>query len=134
MSALIEGFKKEHSEIIATLNEVEELGILSREGQAKLLSVEASLLEHLWNEDDRLYPVLRKEAEHNKKLKETLDVFANDTENIYGDMLEFFGKYSEGAIDSKFEGEFEHLFATLRTRIMNEENFLYSEYEKIDQQ
>ncbi len=29
MSALIEGFKKEHSEIIATLNEVEKLGILS---------------------------------------------------------------------------------------------------------
>ncbi len=133
MSALIEGFKKEHSEIIATLNEVEELGILSREGQAKLVSVKASLLEHLWNEDERLYPVLRKEAERNKKLKEILDVFANDAENIYGDMLEFFGKYTEGAIDSKFEGEFEHLFATLRTRIRNEENFLYSEYEKIDQ-
>ena len=132
MSALIEGFKKEHSEIIATLNEVEELGILSEEGQAKLASVKASLLEHLWNEDERFYPVLRKEAERNKKLKEILDVFANDAENIYGDMLEFFGKYSEGAIDSKFEGEFEHLFATLRTRIRNEENFLYSEYEKID--
>ncbi len=133
MSALIEGFKKEHSEIIATLNEVEEHGILSEEGQAKLASVEASLLEHLWNEDERLYPVLRKEAERNKKLKETLDVFANDAESIYGDMLEFFGKYTEGAIDSKFEGEIEHLFATLRTRIRNEENFLYSEYEKIDQ-
>jgi hypothetical protein len=133
MSALIDEFKKEHSEIIATLNEVEELGILSREGLAKLVSVKASLLEHLWNEDEQLYPVLRKEAGHNKKLKEILDVFANDTENIYGDMLEFFGTYTEGAIDSKFTGEFEHLFATLRTRIRNEENFLYSEYEKIDQ-
>lgn len=133
MSALIEEFKKEHSEIIATLNEVEELGILSEKGQAKLASVEASLLEHLWNEDEQLYPVLRKEAERNKKLKETLDVFASDTENIYGDMLEFFGKYTEGAIDSKFTGEFEHLFATLKTRIWNEENFLYDEYENIDQ-
>ncbi len=133
MSALIEGFKKEHSKIIATLNEVEELGILSEEGQAKIASVEASLLEHLWNEDERLYPVLRKEAEDNKKLKEILDIFANDAESIYGDMLEFFGKYSDGAIDSKFEGEFEHLFATLRTRIWNEENHLYSEYEKLDQ-
>ncbi len=133
MSTLIEGFKKEHSEIIATLNEVEKLGILSEEGQAKLVSVEASLLKHLWNEDEQLYPVLQKEAKHNKKLKEILNVFANDTENIHGDMLEFFGKYTEGAIDSKFTGEFEHLFATLRTRIRNEENFLYSEYEKIDQ-
>ena len=91
------------------------------------------MLEHLWNEDERLYPVLWKEAEHNKKLEETLYVFAIDTENIYGDMLDFFGKYTEGAIDSKFKGEFEHLLAALRTRIMNEENFLYSEYEKLDQ-
>ena len=63
----------------------------------------------------------------------SLYVFAIDTENIYGNMLDFFGKYTEGAIDSKFEGEFEHLLAALRTRIMNEENFLYSEYEKLDQ-
>ena len=91
------------------------------------------MLEHLWNEDERFYPVLWKEAEHNKKLEETSYVFAIDTENIYGDMLDFFGKYTEGAIDSKFEGEFKHLLAALRTRIMNEESFLYSEYEKLDQ-
>ena len=39
MSALIEGFKRDHSEIIEALKKVEELGILTKEGQAKLISV-----------------------------------------------------------------------------------------------
>ena len=68
--------KKEHSEIVAILNEVKELGILSKEGQAKLMSLKASLLEHLWNENERIYPVLWKGAEHNKELRELLDLFA----------------------------------------------------------
>jgi hypothetical protein len=131
MSALIEELKKEHSEIIATLNEVRELGILSEEGQAKLRSAKESLLEHLKKEDERLYPVLRKEAEHNKKLKEILDVFAMDMENVSKIVLEFFDKYSEEVIDSAVQGEFEDLFAAFRNRIRNEEDILYEEHEKI---
>jgi hypothetical protein len=131
MSALIEELKKEHSEIIATLNEIRELGILSEEGQAKLRSAKESLLEHLKKEDERLYPVLRKEAEHNKKLKEILDVFAMDMENVSKIVLEFFDKYSEEVIDSAVQGEFEDLFAAFRNRIRNEEDILYEEHEKI---
>jgi hypothetical protein len=41
MSALIEEFKREHAKIIAMLKEVKELGILSKEGQARLMSIEA---------------------------------------------------------------------------------------------
>lgn len=133
MSALIEVFKKDHSEIIDTLKEVRELGILSEEGQAKLISVKESLLEHLKKEDDRLYPVLWKEAEHNKKLKELLDVFAKDMENVSKVVLEFFDKYSEEVVDSTITGAFEELFAAFRNRIRNEEDILYEEHEKIEQ-
>ena len=133
MSALIEGFKKEHSEILAILNEVKELGILSKEGQAKLMSIKASLLEHLKKEDERLYPVLRKEAEHNKKLKELLDVFAVDMENVSRVVMEFFDKYSEEVVDNAVSGEFEKLFAALQNMIRNEEDILYEEHEKINQ-
>ena len=133
MSALIDEFKKEHSEIIDTLKEIKELGVLSEEGQAKLISAKESLLEHLKKEDEQLYPVLRKEAEHNKKLKEILDVFAVDMENVSRVVMEFFDKYSEGVIDSVVSGAFENLFAAFRNRIRNEEDILYDEYEKIDQ-
>ncbi len=133
MSALIDEFKKEHSKIIDTLKEVKELGILSEEGQAKLASVKESLLEHLKKEDEQLYPVLKKEAGHNEKLKELLDVFAKDMENVSRVVMDFFDKYSSKVIDSSATGAFEDLFAAFRNRLRNEEDILYEEYEKKDQ-
>ncbi len=43
MSVLIEELKKEHSEIVATLNEVTELGISSTDGQANLMFAKVRL-------------------------------------------------------------------------------------------
>lgn len=133
MSALINEFKKDHTKILDTLKEIKELGVLSEEGQAKLISAKESLLEHLRKEDELLYPVLKKEAEHNEKLKELLDVFAKDMENVSRVVMDFFDKYSEDVIDSAVTDEFEHLFAAFRNRIRHEEDILYEEHEKINQ-
>ena len=133
MSALINEFKKDHTKILDTLKEIKELGVLSEEGQAKLISAKESLLKHLKKEDELLYPVLKKEAEHNEKLKELLDVFAKDMENVSRVVMDFFDKYSEDVIDSAVTDEFEHLFAAFRNRIRHEEDILYEEYEKLDQ-
>ena len=132
MSALIEEFKSEHAKIIAMLNEVKELGILSRQGQARLMSIKAHLLSHLKEEDEKLYPVLRKEAEDNERLKNTLDLFALDMEKVSSVVQEFFDKYSEGAFDEAFPAEFKSLFAALSSRIRNEEDALYVEYDEIN--
>ena len=131
MSALIEEFKKEHSEIIEALKEVEELGILTKEGQAKLMSVKAALLEHLKEEDEKFYPILRKEAEQNKKLKEALDIFAKDLENVSKVVLEFFDRFDKGVLGTRLLWDFETLIMVLRNRIMNEEIFLYGYFEKV---
>ena len=133
MSALIEEFKREHSGILAILNEAKELGILSHEGQSKLMSVKAILLEHLWNENERLYPVLWKEAEHNNDIKDVLDLFAVEMENVSIIVQEFFDKYYGGVIDEDFPREFEIFFTAISKRIRNEEDALYEEYEKINQ-
>ncbi len=69
MSALIEEFKREHSEIVDALKEVKALGILTKKGRAKLMSVKPILIEHLGKEDKKFYPVLLKAAEQNKKTK-----------------------------------------------------------------
>jgi CRP-like cAMP-binding protein len=133
MSALIREFKKEHSEILAVLNEVEGFDILSKEGQAKLMSVKMILLEHLKKEDVKFYPVLYKVAEHNNNLKNILDLFVMDVENVSRVALEFFDKYYRGVLGKKSQEEFESLFVTLRNRIRNEEDLLYKEYEKINE-
>ncbi len=135
MSILIEELKKEHSEILAELNEVKKLGILSKEGQDKLMSLEVSLFAHLEMEDDELYPALRKEAEHNNSIKDTLDLFAIDMENVSKIVREFFEKYSEGfsGIDIKeLSEDFENLLTALTKRICNEEESLYDEYETLN--
>ncbi len=62
MSVLIEELEKEHSEIVATLNDVKELGISSIEGQAKLMFAKVSLLAHIKKEEEQFYPVLRRQA------------------------------------------------------------------------
>ena len=135
MSILIEELKKEHSEILATFNEVKELGILSKEGQDKLLSLEVGLLAHLEMEDDQLYPALKKEAEHSNSMKDTLELFAMDMESVSKIVREFFEKYSEGfsGMDLKeLSEDFENLLAALTKRIGNEEESLYEEYETLD--
>ena len=132
MSALIEEFKREHAKIFDMLNEVRELGLLSREGQTKLMSAKASLLAHLKKEDEKLYPVLRKEAENNVRLKNTLDLFLMDMENVSSVVQRFFDKYSEGVVDEEFPTEFESFFTALYKRIRNEEDALYKEYEGVD--
>ncbi len=134
MSVLIEELKKDHSEIFDTLNEVKELGILSKEGQSKLMSAKECLLTHIKNEDEQLYPVLKKEAENNKQLESALDLCAIDMENVSRIVLEFFDKYSRRAFsDMELQREFENLFTALDERIRNEEDILYGEYEMMNQ-
>ncbi len=127
MSVLIKELKKDHSEIVAILNEVKELGISSKEGQAKLLSVKEHLLTHLNKEDEQLYPVLRKEAEINKQLESILDLFAMDMEKVSRVVQEFFDKYSRGVSGTELQKEFENLCEALDKRISNEEDILYEE-------
>ncbi len=134
MSALIEEFKREHSEILAMLNEIKELGILTHKGQEKLMSVKSCLIEHLNKEDEKFYPVLNKAAEQNKKLKELLESLANGLQTLSIGMAEFFDKYSRGILDTKFEEEFENLFVALCKRMRQEEFILYDEYNMLNQQ
>ncbi len=114
------------------LNEVKELGLLSKEGQARLMSIKEHLLAHIKKEDEKLYPVLRKEAEDNEKLKNTLDLFAMDMEEVSSAVQKFFDKYSGGEIDENFSINFESLSVALSSRIRNEEDALYEEYEEIN--
>jgi hypothetical protein len=133
MSALIDEFKREHSEIVDALKEVKALGILTKEGQAKLMSVKPSLIEHLSKEDKKLYPVLWKEAEQNRKLKADLDVFAKDWEGVSVFAFGFLDKYKKGLLRARLLRGFETLNFVLLNRMRNEEKFLYDAYDKIVQ-
>ena len=133
MLVLIDQLIKEHFKILADLTEANNLGIITEKGQSKLFSAKADLLEHLKNEDEHLYPVLRKEAENNKNLEIILNTFSNEMEDISISIMKFIDKYSNGVLDSKYVVSFESIFATLSARIKKEESVIFVEYEKINQ-
>ena len=129
MIALVKELKNEHSVILAILNEVKRLGILSKEGHAKLVSAKEHLLTHLKKEDRQLYPFLIKEAKGNKRLEDTLVLLAIDMADVSRVALEFFDKYSKCVLGKEFQEESGSLFVLLRNRIRNEEDILYEKYE-----
>ncbi|MEW6741078.1 MAG: hemerythrin domain-containing protein [Nitrospirota bacterium] len=133
MSKLVEELKRDHVLMVDMLNKVKELGITKKEGQDILISAKANLLAHLKKEDRDLYPVLKKAAETNSSMKQTLEIFARDMEEISKFALQFFDKYSHGGSGIEFARDFGKLFATLTGRIRKEEDILYREYEKISQ-
>ncbi len=131
MLALIEKFKKDHAEIIDALKECRELGMLTKKGKTKLMSVKSSLLEHLKEEEEKLYTVLYNEADQNMNLKERLEIFAKDWGNVYTIAFEIFDRYDKGVSNEGLMLDFGSLFTVLRQRMRNEEDFLYGEYERI---
>ena len=133
MSVLIEELKKEHLEITAALDEVNEIGINSKEGQYKLLSLKERILRHLKKEDERIFPLLRAEAEYNKKLKKTLDLYATNLSNVTVDAQKFFDRHCKRDTNIMFVGEFVALFTAINARMKNEEEIIFKEYEKINQ-
>ncbi|MBI5970137.1 MAG: hemerythrin domain-containing protein [Deltaproteobacteria bacterium] len=132
MDRLISEFQRDHVVIMDTLNVVKRHGLSSREGKDGLNSVRDTLLAHLKKEDAHLYPVLRKAAEKDEALKQTLDLFAKDMAEISNAALKFFAKYAAGGAGTEFARDFGGLYATLQGRIRKEENNLYKAYEKLN--
>lgn len=132
MSWLVEKLKREHAEILKTIEVVKMYGISSKSGQDTLMSVKDRLLEHLQNEDEQLYPVLRNAARDNPELNKLLEVFAKDMENISQVAMEFFAKYSGGGCGMEFARDFGRLTGLLSQRIIKEGSILYEEYDKLE--
>jgi hypothetical protein len=131
MSKLVEELKKQHVAILQIFGEIQSLGIESKEGQAKMQAAKTGLLAHLGKEDKEFYPVMRKAAETDNRLRMLLRDFAQDMEKISGFALKFFDKYAGGGSGIEFAKDFATLASTLKSRISREETILYKEYDEI---
>lgn len=132
MLKLIEELTKEHSLIIKALNKARKPGVVTKEGQNEILSVKDIILAHIKKEDKEFYPVLRKAAESNQKLRELLVEFDKDMGEIYCYSIEFFGN-NEAITGSNLAIEIEKFVSILERRTLREETFLFAEFEKLNQ-
>lgn len=103
----------------------------SKETQAWILSIKTILLSHLRKEDTQLYPVLKKAAEKDDNLKQTLHMFAQDMDSVAKTALEFVEKYSKGGEKFSFARDLGKITVAIKTRISKEENILYNKFDQI---
>lgn len=128
MSGLLEELKNEHRIMLDILDQVRQLGISSKTGQDKFLSIRDLLISHMRKEDERYYPALKQAAENNEALKLTLDYFARDMKVVSRRAMQVFDKYAQGGTDAEFTGDLTLLYMTLKDRIRIEEENLFKKY------
>jgi hypothetical protein len=153
MSALIDRLKLEHAEIIDLLLRAKLLDVRSEDGQKMLLESKDRILSHLREEDGELYPFLRTKAMNDKDLRTDLDYFEEDMKRVTKVAVHFYDRYSEESlkktetsksilgrfkrkkpenrVQEHFVQDFEKLHRILLDRIRQEENVLYTAYEKL---
>ncbi len=132
MSKLIEELKREHRAIVGTINEVNRLGIGTREGQNMLMSAKNSFIAHLKKEDEQIYPLLNRAAENDPELKTTLDFYATNMDEISITVFDFFEKYSYGDSGLEFSTDYGILYTTLSMRITKEEAVIYKKFDELN--
>ncbi len=118
--------------IIDDIHNIEWLGIYSKEGKRILFIAKRDLLAHLEKEDKKLYLVLRKATESNKKFKKKLDDYSKNEEKVTEFALHFFDTYSVESSGTEFKLDCERLYSSLKARILDME-ILFKEYNKLKQ-
>lgn len=131
MSVLIHDLQKEHESILDVIRSMHGgQGVAGRDAREKLILAKRLFLSHLEKEDQELYPVLRKAApgsETEKRLKDS-DKELQEVSQIAN---AFFAKYLDGNQGGDFIADSANFLYRLEARLVNEEAFLYQEYDRM---
>ncbi|MCK4907367.1 MAG: hemerythrin domain-containing protein [Spirochaetes bacterium] len=130
MHPIIEKLKKEHQLILHAFKNIKKIGPETRISGKILSSIKNDLIEHLSNEDENIYPVLKHAAVNDKYTNKIVELFVSEMEALSTTILQFFEKYHDKEADKDFLKEFDIIFTALEKRIVKEENILFEEYNK----
>jgi hemerythrin-like domain-containing protein len=128
MSELISILKDEHQKIKDLLSNVYEYVGSESKKIDFVNQLDNLVTEHLRKEENELYPFLKEEAKEDNSLKNKMDAFLNNREEIKSFTLYYIDKYSKGNFDDKFSGDTAKLLSSLRQCMIKEEVSIYSEY------
>lgn len=132
---IVISFKKEHAELIEAFESIKKFGIEQREGVRAFWKSENLLVNHLINEDNNMYPLLKKAAESDPGLKEIVQQFSAEMSNIV-DKINHFSKdliaAEEASDHTGLSNELAEIGKILTRRIKLEEAVIYPAFEKIE--
>jgi hypothetical protein len=128
---LLAALRHDHELLVTRLEKVKDLGVTSADGRRELLAIETILVAHLKREDAEFYPAKRAAAIGDAHLKQTLELFASDMDEISAAAVAFFDKHASGDAPGDFARDAGRFLATLKARIQREESILYKKYERL---
>jgi hypothetical protein len=131
MRVLVEKLKKEHREILDTLEEIRALGIYSDEVLLKLEKLKDEISRHFLKEDDGVFRVLFLQAKNDEGLSRLLNFFSKESSAVSEHICTFFKKYKESDESFDFHTECSRLIEVFKSLIRKEEEYLFVELEKI---
>lgn len=129
--ALIRELNADHAILLSKLDAIRRRGTVDSEGQALLIEVRSFLVTHLEKEEMHFYPDMRKAAETNENLRETLQIMGTEMEAISAKALTMIDGWLAGEGLVSFTSNFESFHSLLADRIRREEHSLYSKFLKL---
>jgi iron-sulfur cluster repair protein YtfE (RIC family) len=128
---LIVELRANHADMVQVLEEARACGD-PQQTRALLFKARDALTAHMELEDDEFYPVLRKHAATDAKLRSTLDILAKDMTEISAFAAAFFHLCANEELDDEdLTLECEQLVTILMARLWKEENILFPRYIKL---
>ncbi len=132
MADLVNELHEEHNYMKELLEKIRAKGLTSEESRNELFRVKELLLSHMKKEDEKLYPVLKENAEKEDRFEETLRWYVDEMESISKKALDFFNKYENINNNSvEFSKDIGELIALLTQRIRKEEMVLFQKYKEV---
>jgi hemerythrin superfamily protein len=135
----IKKLKEEHKIVIKLLDKIGSAKPGGDNFLEKISQCEEILIQHVVKEDNQIHPALEKAGEKNKKLSKLVKRSSDEMAEVTLCAVLFFQKYSGNTIQGskkkdRFSADFKNFRKVLLERIKVEENYLFSEYEKISKQ
>lgn len=127
MSLLTKILNDEHAALLELFNKFERIDIKSQESRDQFAIIKFYLFEHLKKEDGYLYPEL-------EKLKGgglIGNTFSEEMKALSDKARKFFAKYERGPFGLEFSRELGEFIATLKRRIIRENEILLPKYDEL---
>ena len=131
MSEIIERFRREHKTLLRVLKACKEDALDSNMCKTRAKIAHDLLMEHLDSEAVEIYEPLRREAEHDPRLKKILDASERDVDAIKAAAARFFEDCSTSAVRMDFVKHFSVFYILLKDKVANEESIVFPEYERL---
>jgi serine/threonine protein kinase/hemerythrin-like domain-containing protein len=126
---VVEDLISEHRTLREALDAIKTVDVASPQGREKILEMKKALLDHMHHEEQAIGGALKRAAERDEGLRQTLIMFETDLEDLYGEMIALFDRAAAGNT-TDFSEAYGGVLALMKARMKREETLLFPRFGK----